>query len=141
MTTDGNTTATLRRLGESGLTVSFPEEDVRGRRVLDREGEELGTVDDLLVDDRDHKVRFLQVASGGILGLGEQKVMIPVDAIAQIVEDAVHVDQTREHVAGAPRYDPSVTRDTYWEEVYGYYGYGPYWSAGYVYPPFPSYPY
>jgi len=136
--TDGM--APLRRLSETGLTVSFPEEDVRGRRVLDRAGDELGTVDDLLVDDAEHKVRFLQIASGGILGLGEQKTMIPVDAIARIADDAVYIDQSREHVAGAPPYDPSVTRDTYWEEVYGHYGYGPYWSASYVYPPFPFYP-
>ena len=141
MTSSGNTPATLRRLGETGLTVSFPEEDIRGRTVLDRAGEELGTVDDLLVDDAEHKVRFLQVASGGLLGLGEQKVMIPVDAISRITDEAVQVDQGRERVAGAPHYDPSITHDTYWEDVYGYYGYGPYWTPGYTYPAYPFYPY
>ena len=141
MTDNRNRTATLLRLGETGLTVSFPEEDVRGRTVVDRAGEELGTVDDLLVDDAEKKVRFLQVASGGLLGLGEQKVLIPVDAISRITEDAVQVDQDRERVAGAPPYDPSITRDTYWEEVYGYYGYGPYWTPGYAYPAYPFYPY
>src|SRR3712207_5286060 len=98
MTADGNRTATLHRLGETGLTVSFPEEDVRGRNVVDRSGEELGTVDDLLVDAAEHKVRFLQVASGGVLGLGAQKVMIPVDAISRITDEAVHVDLERERV-------------------------------------------
>ena len=141
MADDGNKTATLVRLGETGLTVSFPEEDIRGRKVLDRAGEELGTVDDLLVDDAEHKVRFLQVASGGILGLGEQKVMIPIDAISRITEEAVQIDQEHQRVAGAPPYDPSITRDTYWEEVYGYYGYGPYWTPGYAYPAYPFYPY
>ena len=140
MTANGNKTATLLRLSETGLTVSFPEEDVRGRKVLDRAGEEVGTVDDLLVDDVEHKVRFLQVACGGILGLGEQKVMIPVDAITRITAEAVQIDQERERVAGAPHYDPTITRDTYWEEVYGYYGYGPYWAPGYVYPAYPFYP-
>ena len=140
MTANGNKTATLLRLSETGLTVSFPEEDVRGRKVLDRAGEEVGTVDDLLVDDVEHKVRFLQVACGGILGLGEQKVMIPVDAIVRITDEAVQIDQERERVAGAPRYDPTITRDTYWEELYGYYGYGPYWAPGYVYPAYPFYP-
>ena len=141
MAENDNKIATLLRLGETGLTVSFPEEDIRGRTVLDRAGEELGTVDDLLVDDVEHKVRFLQVASGGLLGLGEQKIMIPVDAISRITEDAVRVDQDRARVAGAPHYDPTITRDTYWEEVYGYYGYGPYWAPGYTYPAYPFYPY
>ncbi len=140
MTANGNKTATLLRLSETGLTVSFPEEDVRGRKVLDRAGEQVGTVDDLLVDDVEHKVRFLQVACGGILGLGEQKVMIPVDAIVRITDEAVQIDQERERVAGAPHYDPTITRDTYLEELYGYYGYGPYWAPGYVYPAYPFYP-
>ena len=140
MTTNGNRTATLLRLGETGLTVSFPEEDVRGRKVVDRDGEELGTVDDLLVDDAEHKVRFLQVASAGILGLGAQKVMIAVDAISRITDEAVQIDQERARVAAAPHYDPTITRDTYWEEVYGHYGYGPYWTPGYTYPAYPFYP-
>ncbi len=122
-----NDTATLRKLSDSGLTVAHPDEDVRGRTVLDRHREEVGSVDDLLIDDREHKVRFLRVAAGGILGLGQEKFLIPVDAITRISDDAVHVDQTREHVAGGPRYDPDLAEDMgYWANAYGYYGYGPY---------------
>ena len=133
-------TATLRRLGDSNLTVAFPDEDVRGRSVVDRHGEEVGTVSDLIIDERDAKVRFLEVASGGVLGLGETKVLIPVDAVIRVADDAVRVDQAREHVAGAPRYDPTLAGRPYWEDLYGYYGYGPYWAPGYVYPAYPYYP-
>ncbi len=115
MTADENRRAALVRLGETGLTVSFAEEDVRGRKVLDSAGEEIGTIDELLVDDTDHKVRFLEVASGGILGIGEQKVMMPIDVISRITDEAVHVTQERSHIAQAPHYDPAITRDTYWE--------------------------
>jgi len=124
--------ATLLKLSDSTLTVAFPEKDVRGRKLLDRDGEEVGEVEDLIIDDREQKVRFLQVASGGFLGLGETTLMIPIDAITQITDDTVHTDQTSERVAGAPHYDPALVRDTYWEDVYGYYGYGPYWAPGYV---------
>ncbi len=134
-------TTTLYRLGDSNLTVAFPDEDVRGRKVFDRDGEEIGTVSDLLVDGHESKVRFLEVASGGILGIGESKVLIPVDAVTRVTDDAVHVDQTRERVAGAPRYDPTLAGRPYWENLYGHYGYGPYWRPGYVYPPYPRYPY
>jgi sporulation protein YlmC with PRC-barrel domain len=132
-------TASLLKLSDSNLTVADPEEDVRGRKVLDRAGEEVGTVDDLMIDDRENKVRFLRVASGGFLGLGETKFMIPVDAITRIDDDHVYIDQTREKVAGAPRYDPDLMNDAYWGDVYGYYGYGPYWAPGYAYPPYPRY--
>ncbi len=132
--------ATLLKLSDSGMTVADPAEDVRGRKVLDRSGEEVGTVDDLMIDDGERKVRFLRLAAGGFLGLGERKFMIPVEAIARITDEAVHIDQTREHVAGGPRYDPGLDEQRHWEDVYGYYGYGPYWAPGYVYPRFPWYP-
>ena len=45
-----------------------------------------------------------------------------------------------DHVAAAPGYDPDLVSDrTYHGSIYGYYGYAPYWSAGYGYPPFPYY--
>lgn len=127
--------ATLRKLSESGLTVAEPAEDVRGRKVFDSAGHEIGTVDDLMIDDREQKVRFLRVASGGFLGIGEEKVLIPVDAMTRISAEEVHVNQARDHIAGGPRYDPSLEEPD-WEQVYAYYGFTPYWAPGYVYPAF-----
>jgi sporulation protein YlmC with PRC-barrel domain len=134
----GHGTASLRKLSDTDLTVADPAEDVRGRKVLDRRGDEVGEVDDLLIDDRQHRVRFLRVASGGFLGLGETKTLVPVDAVTALDGQAVHIDRTREHVAGAPAYDPDLTYDQdYYGGLYGYYGYGPFWAAGYAYPAFP----
>ena len=131
---------TLERLSDSDLTVADPAEDVRGRTVVDRVGDEIGDVDDLMLDTSETKIRFLQVAAGGFLGLGERKFLIPVDAIAKIDEDHVHVDRTREQVAGAPPYEPHLAIDRdYYTDVYGYYGYTPYWGPGYVYPAYPYY--
>jgi sporulation protein YlmC with PRC-barrel domain len=132
--------ASLYKLSDSGLTVAKPEEDIRGWKVVDRDGEDVGEVDDLMIDDRERKVRFIRVASGGFLGLGETKFMIPIDAITRITKDEVHIDQSREHVARGPRYGPDLARDDYWERAYGYYGYPPYWGPGYVYPAYPYYP-
>lgn len=132
--------ATLVKLSDANLTVADSNVDIRGRSVVDRNGDEIGTVDDLLIDDREQRVRFMQVASGGFLGLGETKFLIPVDAITRLGDDTVHIDQTRERVAGAPRYDPALVSDTYWAETYGYYGYRPYWTPGYAYPTYPYYP-
>ena len=132
-----DTPATLLRLSDSDLTVSDPAEDIRGRAVVDRDGEEVGKVDDLMIDDREHKVRFMRVASGGFLGIGEQTFMIPIDAITRIEGDTVHIDQSREHVARGPGYDPDLEDQQYWVDVYGHYGYGPFWGPGYVYPRYP----
>jgi sporulation protein YlmC with PRC-barrel domain len=129
----------LYPLDQTDLTVQDPAEDLRGRKVLDRHGEELGTVDQLYIDDRERKVRFLQVASGGFLGIGQSTVLIPIDAITAVTNDEVRIDQSRERVAGAPPYDPTLAQKPSWPDYYGYYGYAPFWGPGYLYPPFPYY--
>lgn len=130
----------LVRLSDVGETVVDKSDDVRGRKVIDKNGDELGKIDALLVDDRERKVRFLEVASGGFLGLGEHKSLIPIDAITQITEHQVHIDQEKGHVAGAPHYEPELgdTLPAY-ADIYGYYGYLPYWGLNYAYPSYPSY--
>ncbi|MEZ0165416.1 PRC-barrel domain-containing protein [Kineococcus sp. LSe6-4] len=150
---------TLVRLDDSGRTVADPAHDVRGRTVLDGDGEELGTVDDLLVD-RDEtpgpgegpgtgpgedagggQVRMLRVKHGGLLGIGADVFFVPVDAVTGVDEDAVHVDLGRDRVEGAPQYDPElVDQYEYYSSVYGYYGFTPYWAPGYVRPPWPGSP-
>jgi len=132
--------AKLVKLGDTDLTVADPAEDVRGRRVADRNGDEIGTVDALMTDERENRVRFLRVGAGGFLGLGERKFLIPVDAVTRVDRDHVHVDQTRERVVGSPAYDPDLTYDdVYYDDLYGYYGYAPFWGPGYVYPTYPYY--
>ena len=88
--------ATLVKLSDMNLTLAHRSEDIRGRDVFDTAGEEIGEVDDLFVDKREQKVRFLQVSSGGFFGLGATKFLIPVDAITRITGDAVYIGQTRE---------------------------------------------
>jgi sporulation protein YlmC with PRC-barrel domain len=137
------TTAALVRLSDTELTVADPAADIRGRNVVDRDGEDLGTVHDLLIDEQDKRVRFLEIASGGFLGFGQTKFLLPVEAITRMNSDTVFVSQTRQRIAAAPRYDPElmhreVGENSYYGDVYQHYGYPPYWGPGYSYP---SYPY
>jgi serine/threonine-protein kinase len=41
---------TMMRLSDSGQTVADPSQDIRGRNVADRDGNEIGKVDNLLID-------------------------------------------------------------------------------------------
>src|SRR5665811_1389583 len=118
-------TATLSRLGATGQTVADPAEDIRGRRVKDKDGDDIGKVADLLIDDQDRKVRFLRVEHGGILGFGATASFIPVDAISRITDDDVYITQPSQHVADAPGYDPDLEDEMdYYGNIYGYYGQG-----------------
>jgi len=118
----------LSRLGDHDKTVSSSDEDIRGRMVKDKDGQDVGRIEGLLIDDAEHKVRFMEVASGGFLGFGTSTSFIPVDAITRITDDDVYISHTREHVAGAPPYDPALVaaRSDYFFGLYPYYGYSGY---------------
>ncbi|QNE14576.1 PRC-barrel domain containing protein [Pseudarthrobacter sp. NBSH8] len=123
----------LLKLSDTEQTVALGEVDIRGYQVKSRDGEDIGKIQDLLIDPVDNRVRFLIVASGGFLGIGKEQSFIPVDAVTGINEDQVNIDQTREHIAGAPQYDPELSStQAYQEAVYGHYNYMPYWTSGYV---------
>ncbi len=137
-----NTSAkeTLHTLKEMHLTPRDAAQDIRSRKIVDVDGASLGKIGGLIVDDQEHRVRFLRVTSGGFLGLGQDEALIPVEAITKIDDDVVLVNQTRERITGAPTYNPPLVDDRYYENIYGYYGLRPYWStAGYIYPPYPFY--
>ncbi|TFV57715.1 PRC-barrel domain containing protein [Geodermatophilus sp. DF01-2] len=131
----------LVRLSETGRTVAEPAADVRGRTAVDSEGQEIGTVDDLLVDDREERVRFLRVGAGGFLGIGKEHYLVPVEAVEAVEPDRVRIGRDRAALSDVPGYDPELAEDpAYYAGVYGWWGFGPYWAPGYVYPPYP-YPY
>jgi len=130
----------LLKLSDTDMTLSSAAEDIRGRKVVDTNGEDVGDVDDLMIDDTEKKVRFLRVVSGGFLGMGAQKFLIPVDAIKQIQDNKVIVNHDREKIASSPAYDPDVVDEQYYDKVYGYYGYSPFWGSGYMYPGYPFLP-
>ena len=58
----------LTRLRDSDETVSDSDQDIRGRMVKDKDGHDLGKIEGLMIDDVEHKVRFMEVATGGFLG-------------------------------------------------------------------------
>ena len=144
-------TAKLIRLSDTELTIANPAEDIRHRTVVDRDGADLGEVEDLLLDEPEKRVRFLEVSSGGFLGLGKTTFLLPVEAITRVRDDRVYVNQTRQSIAGAPSYDPDlihreagvrgyeVAEKGYYDGIYQYYGYPPYWAPGAVYQPYPRY--
>jgi sporulation protein YlmC with PRC-barrel domain len=93
--------------------------------VYDRDGERLGTVKDLYVDGEEgEEVRFLDVGTGGFLGLGEKHFMIPMEAVIGTGGGEVTIDHSREKMEGSPELGTkSVPEEAYQQELYDYYGY------------------
>ena len=116
------------RLQDADLTLADPADDLRGRRVADRNGSEVGVVGDVIIDAAERRARFLEIDAGGNLGLSRIKQLVPVDTITRIDDDVVHISPDWMMVAGGHGYDPSAVLDrTYYAAVYGYYNCPPFW--------------
>jgi sporulation protein YlmC with PRC-barrel domain len=89
----------LVRLSDSEFRLEDRALDIRGLGVFNRNGEQMGGVEDLYVDTEERKVRFLEVGASGFLGLGEKRFLIPVEAVVKIYDDGVTVDQSRDNVS------------------------------------------
>lgn len=130
----------LLRLAGSGLAVADPEEDIRGSTVLDEEGNEIGIVEELYVDEGERHVRLLELVTSGHSVLGARTSLVPVDAVAGVAGVNVTIDASLETLADAPAHDPVPTLENpEIGSVYGHFGFGPYWGADYRRPRFPHF--
>ncbi len=133
MTDRTDTGSGLVRLSDSEFVLEDETQDIRGLDVHDTNGQVIGSVEGLYVDEEERKVRFLDVGAGGLLGLGEKNFLIPVEAVKEVNEDGVVVDQSREKVTTSPPFDTNVVLQApYQRDIYDYYGYAR--SGGRTYP-------
>ncbi|GAA3939329.1 PRC-barrel domain-containing protein [Actinoplanes auranticolor] len=121
----------MLKLSDTDLIIANPAEDIRGRTARDVNGEKIGKIEDLLIDNETNEVRMLRVEHGGVLGFGATPSFVPVEAISRITDEDVHLRRAGAEVAQAPRYDPELTDEReFYGQVYGYYGYPPYTTSG-----------
>ena len=100
------------KFSDSDFVFENPEQDIRGKDVYDVDGEQIGSVDDLYIDRQERKVRFLEVGTGGFLGIGEKHLLVPVESVREVSEARVTVEPGREKVAGSPPFDATVVAPT-----------------------------
>ncbi|WP_292443751.1 PRC-barrel domain-containing protein [Methylibium sp.] len=104
-----------------------------GDRVVNRGGELLGTVSELLLDVDRGCIAYVVMAYGGFMGLGERLFALPWSALELNVERGwLILDAERSTFDTAPAFDkqhwPS-TPDAQWHrDVHRHYGSIPYWD-------------
>ena len=77
-----------------------------GRDVRNTANDDLGEVDDVVLDTGEGGHSYAVVAYGGFLGLGEEQVAVPLSALS-ITEDGniLVLDMSKETFEAAPRFD------------------------------------
>jgi hypothetical protein len=93
--------------------------DWRGRTVVDRDGEKIGKLGELYLDEETSRPEWAGIAIGT---LGRRQALVPLSE-AQLVEEDVRLPFDKEHVENAPRVDPDETLSQEEEaSLYRHYG-------------------
>src|SRR5690349_7055385 len=61
------------------LRTTYPTSELLGRLLINDVGDEIGHVEDLMIED--DRLAFAILSVGGFLGIGAHKVIVPFDAL------------------------------------------------------------
>lgn len=122
---EGNRHTRLQKLNGSGFKLSGENPDIRSWVVKDNEGRLVGTVDDLVFDLQDEKVRYIVIDSGtNDFNLPPRQVLVPV-GVAEIHEEADDVilpNISHRELVALPDYDEERFDTDHEESVFNVFG-------------------
>ena len=107
--------------------------EIIGDKVVNKEGEHLGKIEELMIDLQDGRIAYVVLSFGGFLGLGNKLFAIPWQALSPRLDENVFVldvpKKTLENAKGFDKDHWPVTNREWLSTVYNYYGYQPYWQV------------
>ena len=100
--------------------------------LTNAQGEELGEIEEVLIDPNTGRIAYLLVEHGGFLGMGEDVFAVPWGVARYVSEnDELVLDISEERLKNAPRFDRkdrSPLGEREWAmSVHSFYGATPYW--------------
>ena len=103
--------------------------DIVGQKVVSQNGEDLGSIDNLVIGD-DGQVQYVILAKGGVLGVGAEYVPIPWQAAnLRMHEDKLTASIDKQQLDNAPSFEGEnwgqIASPQYEQEVHGYFGSSP----------------
>lgn len=106
---------------------------ITGSKVTNRNGEDLGKIEDLMLDLDRGRVSYAVLSFGGFMGMGDKLFAIPFQALKHEGDRGqfvLNVDKDR--LKNAPGFDknnwPSSADQKWGSQIHSYYGYKPYWE-------------
>jgi sporulation protein YlmC with PRC-barrel domain len=114
-----------------GLVLSASS--LKGDNVVNYQGEDLGKIEEIMIDLDRGRIAFAVLSFGGFLGMGDKLFAIPWQAFSvDTVQKRLVLNTKKELLEKATGFDksnwPNMADPTWGSTVYGYYGYKPYWD-------------
>jgi sporulation protein YlmC with PRC-barrel domain len=106
---------------------------LEGNDVVNRAGEELGEITDIMLDAPRGRIAYAVMSSGGFLRMGDKLFAIPWSALTLDTDGKCFIlDVSAERLKQAPGFDkdrwPSTADDSFARQTHSYYGTRPYWE-------------
>lgn len=106
---------------------------VIGSNVVNKHNEELGTIEDLVLDAGAGRIAYAVLSFGGFLGMGDKYFAIPWNAFHfNLKENRAVLNLDKKQLENAPGFDkdnwPNMADSTWGTSIYKHYGYPPYWE-------------
>ncbi|MGZ8422768.1 MAG: PRC-barrel domain-containing protein [Nitrospira sp.] len=110
----------------------LPASTIEGTAVQNAAGEDLGEINELMIDLEKGRIAYAVLSFGGFLGMGDKLFALPWEALNIGPEGDVFIlNVPREKLDNAPGFDkdnwPDWADASWGETVHTYYGYKPYW--------------
>jgi sporulation protein YlmC with PRC-barrel domain len=105
---------------------------LKGDKVRNWSGEDLGKIEDFMIDLGTGRIRYAVLSFGGVLGMGSKLFAAPPEVLTIDTEnECLVMDVEKEALKDAPGFDkdswPNFADPTFGRDVYQYYGHRPYW--------------
>ena len=106
--------------------------DVVGFKVKNAADENLGKIEEIILDKNNGCVRYVILSFGGFLGMGEKLFALPWKSLHYDPnKDCFILNVDKEKLKNAPGLDkdmPNWADEQWGETIYQYYGVTPYWK-------------
>lgn len=106
--------------------------EVIGRKVINPQGENLGKVEEVMIDAGPGRVAYAVLSFGGFLGVGDKLFAVPWPALDwNQQQQAFIINADKRFLENAPGFDksnwPDMSDTTLRTSIYSYYKAEPYW--------------
>lgn len=116
------------RASQAQMELPRSIEGLEGREVVDRDGDKIGHVIDILIDQFHHEQSFIEIETDGFLGLGKKHLLAPLHLDAT-TDDPIVVDAVKRELHDAPDYHPSMMlSEEYESALAGYWNLPYHWT-------------
>jgi len=104
-----------------------------GTGVRNLEGENIGHIEELVLDVDSGAIRYAVLSFGGFLGIGDKLFAVPWKSMQYNgAEEMFILDANKERLKNAPGFDkdhwPNFTDAKYGSKVHDHYGVPPWWQ-------------